>query len=339
VYRIGAATGRPAVPPPKGVPYVPNSPDSAFVVAVDLTTRAVDTLAAVRIPATLMDVRLLPNGEWEFVSTMSPLPLVDDWGVLPDGRVAVLRGRDYRVEWIDSTGRRTSSAKLPFPWVALTQDDKARLTDSVGARELARDRAEFVTSMIAWSNVIGRPYPRGFSVPAGYVLPSGIPRDWKLPAGMTFPADYTFACAPGVAPSPAQGAAPRAAGPSPVQQAGPSCVPSTIADRFRGNARPPAPTITLPLIYPADKLPDYRPPFAGGALRVDRDGRLWIRTQPMTPDPGGVAYDVVDGTGTLVERVQVPVGFSVAGFGSHGAVFLASRAGGEVRLSRSRVGQ
>src|SRR5262249_17843501 len=55
---------------------------------------------------------------------------VDDWTVLPDGSVAILRGADYHIDWIDADGTRTSSPKMPFDWKRLSDDDKAAIIDS-----------------------------------------------------------------------------------------------------------------------------------------------------------------------------------------------------------------
>src|SRR5262249_28505559 len=61
---------------------------------------------------------------------INPMPLVDDWAVLSDGSVAVVRGRDYHIDWINADGSITSSAKLPFDWQRLTDEDKAAVLDS-----------------------------------------------------------------------------------------------------------------------------------------------------------------------------------------------------------------
>ena len=58
------------------------------------------------------------------------MPLVDDWAVLSDGSVAIVRGRDYHIDWINADGSTTTSAKLPFDWQRLTDEDKAAVIDS-----------------------------------------------------------------------------------------------------------------------------------------------------------------------------------------------------------------
>ena len=65
------------------------------------------------------------------------------------------------------------------------------------------------------------------------------------------------------------------------------------------------------------ELPDYRPAFSNGSVRADAEGKLWVRI--MSPKPAsGPEYDVIDRTGKLVDRVVLPVGTTIAGFGAAG---------------------
>src|SRR6185503_18984716 len=54
----------------------------------------------------------------------------DDWAVLHDGSVAVLRGSDYHIDWIRSDGSKSSSGKIPFAWRRLSDEDKVAFIDS-----------------------------------------------------------------------------------------------------------------------------------------------------------------------------------------------------------------
>ncbi|HYC50264.1 MAG TPA: hypothetical protein VEB19_04055 [Gemmatimonadaceae bacterium] len=117
---------------------MPALPESSAVVRVNLATRAVDTLAWVRIPRVKMDIqRDEATGNMRASAVMNPLPTVDEWAVLSDGSVAVLRGRDYHIDWIRPNGTRESSAKIPFDWQRLTDEDKVTFMDSLKA---ARER-------------------------------------------------------------------------------------------------------------------------------------------------------------------------------------------------------
>jgi hypothetical protein len=90
----------------------------------------------------------------------------------------------------------------------------------------------------------------------------------------------------------------------------------------------------LQFVTPSD-MPDYRPAFRTGAARGDADGNLWIRTSEMAG--GGAVYDVINGKGVLVDRVQVPPGRVIAGFGRGGVVYMGVEDGNIARLERARV--
>ena len=84
----------------------------------------------------------------------------------------------------------------------------------------------------------------------------------------------------------------------------------------------------------ASDLPDYRPPFTNGAVRADADGNLWIRTVQPRPVPGGPVMDIVSRQGELVDRIQLPQGYAVVGFGKGKVVYLSMRDAQGIRLAR-----
>ncbi|HEX8276346.1 MAG TPA: hypothetical protein VF615_27140 [Longimicrobiaceae bacterium] len=371
VYRVPARAAPPRVPPPSGVPYFPPDPDSAFVVAVDLATRKQDTLGVLRIPKTAMKVRQTGEGRFFFDQVLNPLPASDDWAVLPDGAVAFVRARDYRVEYLNPDGSRTSSPKLPFDWQRMTDEGKQRMVDSIRTAQGRTATTEYVSSMIRWANQAKRPYPEGFAVPEGYRPPPGFGRDWKLPPGMTLPAGYVYACAPGEEPvvrTPPAGAEDAAPGARTVVVSGapvsgtpvpgapvsvsavtgspvpgapgapPQGLPSCIPAPNSAGGTPPPPTLRQVHVLPAAELPDYRPPIAsGGSVRADLEGNLWIRTVPPRPTPGGPIYDVVSRQGELVSRFQLPQGYSLLGFGRGKTVYLSMRDASGIHLARVRL--
>ena len=107
VYRVFARDAPPKVAPPPGVPYFPPDPDSAFIVAMDLDSRKLDTLGSIRIPKTLNTIKQTQEGYFSFSSAINPMPSTDEWAVLTDGTVALVRGRDYRVDYLHSDGKWT----------------------------------------------------------------------------------------------------------------------------------------------------------------------------------------------------------------------------------------
>jgi hypothetical protein len=86
----------------------------------------------------------------------------------------------------------------------------------------------------------------------------------------------------------------------------------------------------------ANELPDYRPAFANGSVRADAEGKLWVRVIPTKPLTGGPEYDVIDRGGKLVDRVTLPRGTTIAGFGTGGIVYLGVRDQAGVHVVRAR---
>lgn len=115
-------------------------PDSAPIVRIDLVSRHMDTLAFLRVA----QIRLLTTRDaasrMVVTREINPLPVLDDWAVLADGSIGIVRGRDYHVDWLRPDGSRSSSPRMPFPWQRLTDDDKAAVVDSAKAAA-ARSRA------------------------------------------------------------------------------------------------------------------------------------------------------------------------------------------------------
>jgi hypothetical protein len=92
----------------------------------------------------------------------------------------------------------------------------------------------------------------------------------------------------------------------------------------------------LNFIAPSE-LPDYKPPFFANSVRADAEGNLWVRTIPTKQIPGGPVYDVINRGGKLIDRVQIPAGRTIAGFGPDGAVYLVSRDGTSMTFERARA--
>ena len=76
---------------------------------------------------------------------------------------------------------------------------------------------------------------------------------------------------------------------------------------------------------PLSEIADYYPPIRDGAAIPDLDGNLWILpTTSAQSKNGELVYDVVNTKRGLFERVRMPVGRSVVGFGKGGVVYLMS---------------
>ncbi|HEX7939976.1 MAG TPA: hypothetical protein VF483_13390 [Gemmatimonadaceae bacterium] len=362
IYSMYPEPAPPKVKPPKGVPWFPSPPDSNLIVALDLETRKVDTLGAIRTPKVEYIVKMNANGGFNINTRMNPTPTIDEWAVLPDGSVAFVRGIDYRVEYRSPDGQWTSTPKVPYDWQPFPDSMKKKFVDSIETNERRNARNAYVTSMVRWVNTYKRKYPPNFAAPDGYRPPNGFGKDWAMPSNVKFPDKYIYACKPDeepamimpdgtVAAKVATEQDKRAANmevmvqsmgitlPAGFQmpQGGPgtpSCIPQPIPN-LNQIPNPPTPREVNVIGY--SELADFKPPFNQSAVRADLDGNLWIRINMPRTTPGGPIYDVVNKSGQIVDRIQIPQSYTLVGFGRGKVVFVAMRDATGAHLARVRM--
>jgi hypothetical protein len=231
---------------------------------------------------------------------------------MSDGTIALVRTKDYHVDWLSPDGTVTASPKIPFQWERLTDDGKVAFLDSAKiAIEKARASGQFGQLGGGGPQLVMRDGPGGDG-PAG-----GTRRDGGAAEGQRS----------GTAPAPAPNAQP---GTMTVTAGGNTTV-TTVGPGGGGMGGPPPPLV---MVQPGE-LPDYKPAFTPGSTRADADGNLWIRTsQNVDARP---VYDVVNRKGELVDRVQLPANRVLVGFGPGGVVYLAVRDGATARLEKARA--
>lgn len=89
---------------------------------------------------------------------------------------------------------------------------------------------------------------------------------------------------------------------------------------------------------PLSEMPDYYPPVRTGAMRSDPEGQLWVLPSTSArAAAGGLIYDVIRPTGTLLERVELPPDYSIAGFGRGGRLYVARKAPTGWVLAQAKV--
>ena len=217
--RSGGGRGR-GRPPPIVV-----ASDSDAVARFDMKTRKLDTVVYYRIKNDHVSATPNDKGEYKISSRLSPYYTIDDFVVLPDGVLAIVRGRDYHVDFVAANGAVTSGPRIPYDWKRMATDDKLALIDS---------------SRKAWRDFF-----------AG--MPDAPNPGWVSPAEMA----------------------------------------------------------------------DYYPAFGQDAARADMEGNVWVRTNATRPgSAGGAIYDVVNRRGELADRIEVPAGRRIVGFGKGGIVYM-----------------
>jgi hypothetical protein len=258
-----------------GTPQV-EVPDSMPLVRVNLQTRVLDTVTFTKIAKT-RPIISRNDDKISVAIEINPLPIVDEWVVTSSGDIAIVRGKDFHVDWLGTDGQRRSSPKVAFDWKRLTDDDKTRLADSV---------SKILEKQFSAGSAGGNALQQGFQSAMGGGMGGGAPvtMRFEMRAGDG---------APG--------------GGGPVR----------------------APQMTQPklMVVPASELPDYQPAFLATSARADLDGNIWILTIPTKPQPAGAVYDILNKDGQAVDRVLIPEGRTILGFGPGGVVYLAVREG------------
>jgi hypothetical protein len=291
-------------PPAPGQPFVmPPQPDSAALVRFDLASRKLDTAGFYKIAKQNINMTRDDAGNVTGVSVVTnPLPIVDEWVVMSDGTIAFVRGRDYHVDFVGPTGDVTKAEKIPYDWQRMTDDDKTAFLDSSRVA-IEKQRATMMAAN---------------GTPATTTTTTGTPnaaadRAAAAVAGAGGGGQQMF-----VFGGPPGGGRGGPGGPG----GGPGGPPGGMQ----------MPAITM---VPINELPDYKPVFGPGAVRADMDGRIWVRTIPTKALTGGALYEILDRNGKLVDRVQIPTGTTIAGFGDGGVVYLGFRDDAGIHLQKA----
>lgn len=293
--RGGGAAGGRGAGGPGGGNFAPVQPDSAPIVRVNLATRKLDTIAMVKIPRNNIQATQGADGRMNISTTINPLPTTDDWALMRDGTIAVVRGHDFHVDWIAADGVVSSSPKIMFEWQRLSDEDKDMIIDSARtALERRRSEAELLTG-------------RGGGLAA------------VLGAGQGGGGGGGFGGGGGAG----GGQRPGGAGGGGGQRGGGEAAPQQRggAGGGPGGDGPRVPNINM--VSP-NELPDYRPPFGQQAALGDEDGLLWVRSTAPVGEAGPIYY-VISRQNEVVDRIQLPQGRMIAGFGKGGVVFMAFR--------------
>jgi hypothetical protein len=245
---------RPKVTPPGGktIEMSPVTVDSAPIVRGDFDTRRIDTLAWMTTPNEgRAGNQMVANGAGGPPTVMiylqlNPFVVEDEWSLLSDGTIAIVRVHDYHIDWIDPDGTRRSSPKMPIEWRRYTDAERTQRADS-----LLRRATE------AWNK--------------------------------------------------------------------------NTTPRSPGSAQ----TKVDLRIVPDSEFPSFWPPITAGSVMSDLSGHVWILPTTSTNAGNGFTYDVVNRTGEVIERVQLPKDHVLIGFGPHNTVYMTKADGQNTYLVRA----
>jgi hypothetical protein len=305
-----------------------NQPDSMPIVRVDFDTRKADTITFVKVPKNETQMTRSEDGQMRFTIKINPLPQADDWALLADGTVAVMRVLDYHVDYYAPDGKHIASEKLPYDWKQITDEDKTKLVDSL--KVMAN------TFMNRGNNGNGGAPRMQVEPIAADKLPDFYPpvrqgssiadRDgnlWVLPTTSSLQAQLAAQMNPmmggGMGGRGGFGGPP---GGGPPGGGAPGGAPG--GDR-NGRGGPPAGAATgAPGAPPRDTTAGRggMPPQLAAALLANQPPQV---------------YDVISRDGKLVERVKLPGGRQIAGFGPNGLIYLVAREGRDIYLETVRL--
>ncbi|MEP6836016.1 MAG: hypothetical protein ABJB74_21680, partial [Gemmatimonas sp.] len=122
--------------PTKNTPagILPVFPDSAPILRANLDTRTTDTILSVKVRRNMTIVPSIgSDGTASLDQLQEVITTVDDYAILSDGSIAIVRGQDYHVDVLRPDGTKFSGAKLPFDFKRMTDDDKQKMIDSARA--------------------------------------------------------------------------------------------------------------------------------------------------------------------------------------------------------------
>lgn len=147
-FLIGGPFGRPGIdasgrlvyrtmlppvftPGPDGKIIAPTPIDSAPIIRFDLDTRRADTAGYIKVPAPRVTISYDEPGRVRMTMQLNPLSTTDEWALLPNGNIAVVRGADFRVDLLKQDGTVVRGQKIPFEWQRLNDSSKQAIVDSV----------------------------------------------------------------------------------------------------------------------------------------------------------------------------------------------------------------
>jgi hypothetical protein len=303
------------------------------IVRVDFDTRTADTVTFVKVPRSDVSMTRGEDGGMRTTIRINPLPQADDWALLADGTVAVIRVLDYHVDYYTPDGQHLVGGKLPYDWKRITDDDRTKLIDSIGVlAKAAGARAGSMGPMrVAFEPIAAEKLPDYYPpVRAGTSLADFQGNLWVLPSTSTLSSQIAgqFSQMAGRGGFPGAGGPPAGAM-SFAGIPGGGAAGERRADRreARDSSRGASPARAGAGAPGAPGAPAGAP-GAGGMPPAAMGMMAAMMNQPP------LVYDVVGRDGAMRYRVQLPPGRQLVGFAQDGALYLAARQGRQFVIER-----
>lgn len=142
-------------------------PDSVEVVRFDPRgTGARTKLSKVRFPTSGTPEMKVEGQSIKYTMAFPGLVTADSWAVFPDGRVAIVHGASYTVEFIAADGKRTTSRPIVYDRTPVTRADQEA--------EMAEAKKQLAEQMKA----VRRTMPPGFTLDINMTAPESWPSSY-----------------------------------------------------------------------------------------------------------------------------------------------------------------
>ena len=119
------------------------SSDSSHIIRLDLARGVADTLTSLYAEP----VRAGGSGSTQFSTSggsirmaggmFRPFPVADEWGVAPDGKIAVARASEYRIDWFYPDGTVRIGSPVSYTPVPVGRAEKEQWADSQSNNSVA----------------------------------------------------------------------------------------------------------------------------------------------------------------------------------------------------------
>ena len=87
--------------------------DTAAIMAFDFKIGSTVPIANVKVAGAMSLIQSDPTtGAIRVQRKANPFPTIDDWVLLPDGTLAVIRGADLHIDFISQDGKRRSTPPM-----------------------------------------------------------------------------------------------------------------------------------------------------------------------------------------------------------------------------------
>lgn len=278
-----------------------NQPDSVPIVRVDFDTRKADTVAFVKVPKNETQMTRGEDGSTRLSIKINPLPQGDDWALLNDGTVAVMRVLDYHVDYYRPDGTHVASDKLPFDWKRISDEEKTKMVDSL--QTLAKAASERAGGggggfRMSFEPIAAEKLPDYYPpIRQGSSIADRSGNLWVVPSTSSLSAQLAQQMMGGM---------------------------GAMGGGGRGGDRPADRNAAPGQARPAGAAPR-------DSTRTASSAAMFGMMAAMMNQPP-LVYDVIDPKGSLVYRVKLPSGRQIAGFGPDGLIFLQAREGRQIYL-------